>query len=73
MDSVRCTVAVLWTQCTLLYAVILYCNSVCIAQGIHSVLEFACVGGNPDIVRLILGHMQFQEGDCADEVLYVYC
>ena len=30
-------------------------------------LEFACVGGNPDIVRLILDRIQFQE-EHADEL-----
>lgn len=39
-----------------------------VVQGIHSVLEFSCVGGNPDIVKLILEHVPLRDGEYVDEV-----
>ena len=34
-------------------------------------LEFACVGGNPDIVKLIQDNIPLQDGEFADEVYLV--
>ena len=57
-----------YSALTMSMGMLCHCNTyVYFVQGVHSVLEFACVGGNPDIVRLILDRIQFQE-EHADEV-----